>query len=177
MKMIGADLIQDLHDHLRYEPEEGAFYWKKITSRRVKIGRRAGVVQTTHPVSGATYRYISFKTRKFLEHHLVFLFETGTIPDQIDHRDGNGLNNQFSNLRVATDSQNRANTLRNANNTSGFRGVTKSGNKWVARLEHFGQRFQLGSFENKEDAHKAYLRKQEELFGQYALVNRRGSYG
>lgn len=52
----------------------------------------------------------------------------------IDHVDGNGLNNQSANLRVASRSQNNVNSVKPCNNTSGFKGVYphSRANKWCA---------------------------------------------
>ena len=53
----------------------------------------------------------------------------------IDHKDGNGLNNQRSNLRPATAPQNGANQGKHRNNKSGFKGVSRWRLKWKAELE------------------------------------------
>ena len=97
----------------------------------------------------------------------------------IDHEDSNGLNNQKKNLRKATKSQNGANgrkmKLRKGKPTSSrYKGVhwaTLAG-KWRAVIKCEGKVHQLGSFDNEEDAAKAYNRASKRLFGKFANTNK-----
>lgn len=73
-----------------------------------------------------------------------------------DHVDGNGLNNQKSNLRVCTPSQNECNKALQKNNTTGFKGVHKYKNRYLAQIHFGGKRLHLGSFVKPEDAYKVY---------------------
>lgn len=90
--------------------------------------------------------------------------------DTIDHVDGNKLNNTRSNLRLATRSQNGANTTRQVNNTSGYKGVSwhKASGKWSADITKDYRRRHLGVFETPEEAHKAYKAAAMELYGEFA---------
>lgn len=88
---------------------------------------------------------------------------------QIDHINGNGLDNRKANLRIATSSQNRRNLSRlKSNNTSGFRGVTKHGNGWRARISAGnGKKITLGTFKNCIDAARAFDKAALELYGEF----------
>lgn len=92
---------------------------------------------------------------------------------QVDHIDGNGLNNCRSNLRIATQSQNRANLRHYRNNTSGYKGVTwdKYWKKWVAKIRVVGRDYSIGRFDNLHDAAKAYNEAAAEYFGEFAQLN------
>lgn len=90
---------------------------------------------------------------------------------QTDHRDGNGLNNQLDNIRVATASQNRANSRLGVNNTSGFKGVSALNGQWQARIRANGELKQLGQFRTKEEAAAAYDAAALEAFGEFAKTN------
>jgi hypothetical protein len=94
---------------------------------------------------------------------------------KVDHRDGNGLNCQDDNLRVATQAQNQANRGAQRNNTSGFKGVTwsKQAGKWQAKIEVNGKSKHLGYFrlDQIEEAAQAYDRAAIELFGEFAHLN------
>jgi len=91
----------------------------------------------------------------------------------IDHADGNGLNNQKSNLRICTSSQNIANTKISCDNTTGFKGVAyhKLQGKYTARVQKDGVRFNLGVFINPKDAALAYDKAALEMFGEFARLN------
>lgn len=75
----------------------------------------------------------------------------------VDHKDRNGLNNQRSNFRYADSSEQAVNRRHSRNQTaSKFRGVTRSGRGWIARIKMYGKRTYLGWFQNEEEAAKAY---------------------
>ena len=88
---------------------------------------------------------------------------------EIDHKDGNGLNNQRTNLRAATRSQNNANQRLSRRNRSGHKGVywSRAARKWAAQL---GRKY-LGLFESSVDAAIAYNRAARARFGDFAHLN------
>lgn len=88
-----------------------------------------------------------------------------------DHRDGNGLNNSDENLRLATRVQNCRNKRRAANNTSGFKGVTRYYKGWRARIWCEGREIYLGSFSTAEQAALAYDQAAINQYGAYAVLN------
>lgn len=86
---------------------------------------------------------------------------------KVDHRDGDGLNNQKGNLRQATTAQNGHNRRINSNNTSGFKGVSKRKHGWQATI----QGKYLGVFDTPGQAASAYDRAASVLFGEFARTN------
>lgn len=93
---------------------------------------------------------------------------------RIDHRDGDGLNNQRRNLRGATHQQNlRGTRHKKPNSSSKFRGVSwhKLSNKWRADIYFNQTSFSLGLFDSETDAAKAYDKKARKLFGEFAAPN------
>lgn len=93
---------------------------------------------------------------------------------EVDHRDGDGLNNRRGNLRLATKSQNGAafRTLRSSK-SSKFRGVVwhKGGQKWMARIVKDMQSIYLGLFVSEEDAAHAYDTAAKHYFCEFARPN------
>ena len=89
-------------------------------------------------------------------HRLLLGLDRGDAR-QGDHANGNTLDFRRNNLRIATLEQNRRNCRRNRRNTSGFKGVNRSGKKWIARLKvDGGLRLYLGRFATPEAAGRAY---------------------
>lgn len=85
---------------------------------------------------------------------------------QADHINGNGLDNQRSNLRDSTNKQNQENRGVPNNNTSGCKGVHwyKRYSKWQSRICHNGERIHLGYFDSLEYAMKARLEAEDKYF-------------
>lgn len=92
----------------------------------------------------------------------------------IDHIDHNGLNNQRSNLRLCSQSENSMNTQKYANKSSSFKGVSfhKLSGKWRAYIMINGKETHLGYFTSEIEAAKAYNTKAIALFCEFANLNK-----
>jgi inorganic pyrophosphatase len=115
------------------------------------------------------YKVVRFFGKKYGLHQLIYLYHYGFIPAGIDHFDGDTLNNRIKNLRPANKSQNAANQKIIKESRSGLKGVrVKKDGRICAVIGFRGARYFLGDFKSTEEAHKAYLKKASELFGEYA---------
>ena len=87
-----------------------------------------------------------------------------------DHEDRNELNNRKYNLRPATPQENARNHSRGRNNTSGFIGVSwnKQTLQWRADIVVNKKQIHLGLFNDKEDAIKARLQAEYDIFKEFA---------
>ena len=105
-------------------------------------------------------------------HRFIMHAQKGQI---IDHIDGNPLNNQRSNLRFSTRSQNGANNakLLQKHNTSGFRGVSwhKLAKKWTVTLRVAGKTRYIGLYGDIVNAAKAYNQAAIKYHGEFATLN------
>ena len=96
-------------------------------------------------------------------HRLILDAPSGV---EVDHWDGDPLNNRRANIRPVSRKQNRENQRVNARNTSGYRGVywNKAAGKWQAYIGHNGKSTNLGIFDDVEAAAEAASAAREELF-------------
>jgi hypothetical protein len=102
-------------------------------------------------------------------HRLILGLEFGD-PRKGDHRFGRKLDNRRSELRICSSIENSRNRLRNANNKSGFKGVTlhKRSLRWVAKIRVRGKGRYLGLYETAEEAHEVYCLWADMLFGEFS---------
>ena len=79
---------------------------------------------------------------------------------EVDHINGDKLDNRKSNLRLCTNQQNNMNVGKKKNNTSGFKGVCfhKKRQKFQAQISIDGKKKHLGYFEKAKDAYKVYCK-------------------
>jgi hypothetical protein len=120
-------------------------------------------------------KYDTVRTHKnstgyYLIHRMIMKAPKGV---EIDHIDGNRLNNQKSNLRFATSSQNKINRGARKDNQSGFKGVSwhKQRKKWAARIMIDKKYQHLGLFDTKIEAAKVYNQHALKHYGEYAWLN------
>lgn len=104
---------------------------------------------------------------KIYLHRLVYGRKNGKT--EIDHINGDRLDNRKQNLRLATRAENSYNLPKRAAVSSRYKGVSwcKSRKKWKATI----QRTALGRFITEEDAARAYDRAAVEKFGEFARLN------
>jgi hypothetical protein len=91
---------------------------------------------------------------------------------EVDHINGNPLDNRKSNLRICTKSENQWNKGLGKDNTSGFKGVSAERGKWQARIRVKTVRRHLGLYETPLEAALAYDAAALELHGEFAKTNR-----
>lgn len=164
---------KELKDHLIYEPFTGLFRWRKG-----RAGTQAGSVAGHDWISkkGEKYRIIFILGRSYRAHNLAWIYMTGAPPkNEIDHKDRDGLNNRWSNLRDATRSQNQANTRLYKNNTSGYRGVSfvpeaSRKNPYRALFRSDKGKIHLGYYPTAEAAAEAWRKAAVERYGEFANV-------
>ena len=89
----------------------------------------------------------------------------------IDHRNHDGLDNQRSNLRVATGTQNNANQRPQQGRASRFKGVSPRRRRWRASIRTHGVSRSLGGFATEEEAARAYDRAALHAWGEFAYLN------
>ncbi len=93
---------------------------------------------------------------------------------QVDHINGDGLDNRVENLRIATSSENNYNTGKQSNNTSGYKGVSwhKTRKTWQVLIGVGGRLIRIpGVFNSAEDAARAYDEAAKKYHGVFARLN------
>lgn len=90
----------------------------------------------------------------------------------IDHRDGNGLNNQHYNLRLCNKTQNAANSKKQPGRTSRHKGVcwNKVVGKWAAYIKCGDKHLCLGFFDSEDFSAITYANEASKMFGEFAHV-------
>lgn len=150
---------QRLKELLRYYPEAGNLVW--IQSRGTqKEGSLAGTVNKG-------YLLIKIDGKKYAAHRLAFLYQTGSIPGcDVDHIDGNKLNNSWVNLREATRQQNAQNAKVNILNAIGVKGVRclKDTKRYQVRICNKS----YGCYDDLELAEFVAQEVRRKLHGEYA---------
>jgi len=122
------------------------------------------------PRSKTVYaRHKEYPSENYWSLHRIILARILARPllpkEQVDHIDGDGLNNQRSNLRSATVAKNQRNRSMQKNNTSGYKGVSlhKQSGKWQASVGINGVLKYLGLYDTPEIAYAVYCEAAREL--------------
>lgn len=149
--------------------EDGTLVWKAPPKFHPDlIGQSAGALTPSR--HGKSYWNVQINGRKVKRSRIVFCLTTGRWPtDQIDHIDGNSLNDNPCNLREATATQNAWNHKGRRKASPLPMGVrqAKSG-RFVARIAVNKRKLTIGSFDTIEAAQSAYRLARAVNFGEFA---------
>lgn len=152
----------------------------KFTRGPAKRDEEAGTIEESGVKNSIKlYRRVLMNGKFAYVHRVIWVMMTGEQPDEVDHIDGNGLNNKWDNLRNITHKQNGKNQKIHTTNTSGTSGVTfrRDTGRWRARLIVDGIMIDSGSFKNKEDAIRARKQLEKEHGYEFDYVEEAGRYG
>ena len=146
-----SPIPKDIGDYLAYSEESKTGLINKVhRSGNCRKGQESGY----DGLNG--YYIVGFENKLYRVHRVVYFLKTGVDPQekQVDHIDGNKLNNKISNLRLADNQQNNANKKKRKTNTSGITGVywRKDRNKWEADIMVSYKSHKLGHFDDFDKA-------------------------
>lgn len=160
-------------ESLVYDKDNGSLVWKKRPRSHFKTlsaykrwnsiyeGKEAGSIQKNCRTS---YRIVELGGSALAAHRIIWFMVYGYFPlGEVDHIDGNGLNNKIENIRDVSSAVNKKNKRLSVINSSGIYGVhwAKELLKWRVRIGDGGKRLELGVFDNLLDA--ASARKSAEI--------------
>ncbi|EPA6882664.1 HNH endonuclease signature motif containing protein [Pseudomonas aeruginosa] len=161
--------------HECFDYQDGKLIWKErpthhfIDEWRQKIfnSRQAGCEAGT-VVSG--YRMVKFSWGKVGSHRIAFLMHHGFLPAEVDHINGDPLDNRIENLRAATHAENLRNIKTSTRNTSGQKGVSwhKKSGKWSVGIRLNGRWAHLGLFASYEDAVSCRKTAEQDIYGGFS---------
>jgi hypothetical protein len=136
--------------------KDGALYRRKQRGP-CKKGDRVGSICTDGRLQ------VKVSGRMFYVHRIIYLMHHGHMPEFVDHKNGDHLDNRIENLRSATRSENNRNAKLRVDNTSGIKGVGLHRGKWRARINVDNQQIHLGYFETKEEAEERVEKERKNL--------------
>lgn len=147
-----------------YDSLTGVLRWRVSPGRRCKAGDVAGSLNPDG------YRSVIVDGRRYKTHRIAWLYTFGEWPaGLIDHINRDKGDNRISNLRVATETQNHANSGLSRNNTTGAKGVHWHirDKVWIARIRHLRAEHNLGRFSNFDEAVAARRAAAIKLHGEF----------
>lgn len=157
--------VEELKQRLSYDAATGTVRWTITYSSHAIKGKEAGCV------NAAGYKVIRINKKLHLAHRIAWAIEHGAWPEnEIDHINGDRLDNRLVNLRQATHAENSCNTKMQSNNTSGFKGVHRHKNGWRAVIKSGGRTRCLGVHVSKEAAAKAYAKAASLYHGNFVRL-------
>lgn len=168
-------------DLLDYNPETGEMFWKPSLKRCASWNARFAMKQAGYLLRGMDgkprYWYVRLYGIAYPAHRVIWAIYHGTTPPgEIDHINGDGLDNRIENLRCVTRSENAKNRPLRHENRSGISGVTwaQKHKRWAVTVRIDGVQKSLGEFEDFFEA--VCARKSAEfVYGYHANHGRKST--
>jgi hypothetical protein len=154
-----------IKNSFKYNPENGEF--KRIKRFDSKKNVFVECDRQVKAITSYGYLQVNILGKPRLVHRIIFLYMTGKLPkEDVDHINGDRLDNRWENLRLVTRKENLRNAGIRTDNTSGYPGVSfdRFSGKWHSYIHNDGKRTNIGYFETVEEAIKE-KQKYEKLLG------------
>jgi hypothetical protein len=119
---------------------------------------------------GGEYAVTTINRKMVYMHRMILSPGRGQF---VDHKDGDGLNNARSNIRLCCSSENSRNSRKIKHKTSIYKGVhfNKEDGKWMCQIQLNGRRSTVGRYKTQEEAALAYNAIAKSEYGKYARLN------
>jgi hypothetical protein len=148
--------LEAFREFFAYNAETGDFTWKKSPARKAKAGTKAGTKATNGRM------YVGLHGEKLLVHRICWFLHYGEWPNlQVSAKDGDYTNLKIDNYKLTTTAELGAMAAYNRQTgASGLKGVcwAKNKSKWVATITRGGKMLTIGYFDDKHEAHEAYMK-------------------
>lgn len=163
---ITQELVKSIFDY-----KDGRLYWKIKSANNTKIGNLAGYIHN-RIIKGDRY-IIKIKAKVFVGARIIFLWHHGYLPEVVDHKDRNKLNDKIENLRAATKYENARNRTSAKGSSSKHLGVhyQVKDDIWIVNIKINGKQTYLGCFNDENEAAKVYNEAAKIHYGEFANLN------
>lgn len=165
------EITQELLIELFEYREDGNLYWLVAPKYKPKLqGKQAGsICKYEH----GDRRRIHIGHKLYFQNRLNFLYHNGYMPEIVDHKDRNTLNDKIDNLRPADATTNQYNKGCAKNSTSKYKGVCwdKREQRWHVQINTDGKPRHVGYFTDEIEAALAYNSEAERCNGEFANLN------
>lgn len=160
--MLTQEQVRELFD---YDRATGKLIWRVRKGTRAYPGQEAGGIKDNRD-DKKRYRRLHIDGKPYMTHRIIWLHVYGYMPDEVDHEDGNGLNNLLDNLSESERNGNARNKRLHKRNTSGQSGVYfhKKTERWVAKICENSKWVYLGIYSTLREA-IAVRKKAEKDYG------------
>lgn len=159
MKSVDHLSIEFLRSVFTFDAETGELRWRYRDDMSAQWnGRYAGKIAGNRDSKGTRYVWVSVNDILYAAHRIIWAVVTGAWPtNEIDHRDTDGKNNKFTNLREATRSQNLGNAKLSRANTSGFKWVSWNKKRclWMALMQINNAKIIVGFGHDPKQLHES----------------------
>lgn len=172
MPTLTLPSIEYLRECFDYDPITGKLLWKQRPQSHFETTKEWKRWNARYAGTDAGHKErhsrVTFTIGSFAVHRVIWkLMTEKEPPENIDHKNRNGNDNVWKNLREADQTKQNWNKPATRNNKSGYKGVSLDRNRWRAVIQVGKTQRHLGMFSTAEEAAAVYRAAARELHGEF----------